>query len=163
MARTTPTEILPLEITSPAFKDGGTIPQQYTCEGEDISPPLSWGSVPGGTQSIALILDDPDSPSGTFVHWVLYDLPADVQGLPENLPPDKAFPVGGEQGVNSFDVLGYRGPCPSSGTHRYFFTVYALDVKANLPPGETRERLFDAMEGHILAQGQIMGRYRRHW
>jgi hypothetical protein len=161
MARTTQTEIVTIEITSPAFKDGGTIPQQYTCEGAGISPPLNWGAVPDGTRSLALIVDDPDGAAGTFAHWVLYDLPADVQGLPENLPPDKTFPVGGEQGVNDFDVLGYRGPCPPSGTHRYFFKVYALDTKTNLPPGETKERLLDAMEGHVLAQGQIMGRYRR--
>jgi Raf kinase inhibitor-like YbhB/YbcL family protein len=161
MAKTAQTEIVPIEMTSPAFQDGGTIPRQYTCEGEDISPPLNWGPVPDGTQSLALIVDDPDSAAGAFAHWVLYDLPADVQGLPENLPRDKTFPVGGEQGVNDFDVLGYRGPCPPSGTHRYFFKLYALDTKTNLPPGATRERLLDAMEGHVLAQGQIMGRYRR--
>jgi Raf kinase inhibitor-like YbhB/YbcL family protein len=161
MARATQTEIAQIDVTSPAFEDGGVIPQRYTCEGAGISPPLNWGPVPDGTQSITLIVDDPDAPSGTFVHWVLYDLPADVQGLPENLPGAKTFPVGGEQGVNSSDVLGYRGPCPPSGTHRYFFKVYALDIKTNLPPGETKERLLEVMAGHVLAQGQLMGRYRR--
>jgi Raf kinase inhibitor-like YbhB/YbcL family protein len=161
MARITQTEIAQIDVTSPAFPDGGMIPQQYTCEGADVSPPLNWGPVPDGTRSIALIVDDPDAPVETFVQWVLYDLPADVQGLPEDLPGDKTFPVGGEQGINSSDELGYRGPCPPSGTHRYFFKVYALDIKTNLPPGETKERLLEAMNGHVLAQGQIMGRYRR--
>jgi Raf kinase inhibitor-like YbhB/YbcL family protein len=161
MDPTTPTEVRQIQITSPAFEDGGMIPQQYACDGDNISPPLSWGSVPEGTKSIALIVDDPDAPGGTFVHWVLYDLPAEVQDLPEDLPPDKAFPVGGKQGINSTSRLGYTGPCPPRGTHRYFFRLYALDTMTNLPAGETREKLREAMEGHILAQGQLMGRYKR--
>jgi Raf kinase inhibitor-like YbhB/YbcL family protein len=157
----TQTEIATIKITSPAFQDGEAIPRQYTCDGDNISPPLSWETVPAGTKSIALIADDPDAPGGTFVHWVLYDLPADLEGLPEDLPADKMFPIGGEQGINSTNNLGYMGPCPPSGTHRYFFKVYALDEKTNLPAGETKSRLLEAMEGHILAQGQIMGKYRR--
>lgn len=157
----TQTEVATIKISSPAFDDGGMIPQQYACDGDNISPPLNWEAVPDGTQSIALIVDDPDAPNGTFVHWVLYDLPPDVQGLPENLPHDKEFPIGGIQGINSTDQLGYMGPCPPSGTHRYFFKLYALDEKLNLPAGETKSRLLDAMEGHVLGQGQTMGRYQR--
>jgi Raf kinase inhibitor-like YbhB/YbcL family protein len=157
----THTETRTIQISSPAFDNGGMIPEQYTCDGENISPPLSWEPVPEGTQSIALIMDDPDAPGGTFVHWVVYDLPPDVQELPENLPRDKRFPIGGEQGINSTDQLGYVGPCPPSGAHRFFFKVYALDEKLNLPAGETKSKLLKAMEGHILAQGQLMGRYRR--
>jgi hypothetical protein len=158
---TTQTDVMTIRVTSPAFQDGQRIPKQYTCDGDDISPPLSWELIPDETKSIALIVDDPDAPGGTYVHWVVYDVPADVQGLPEDLPRDKAFPVGGEQGVNSSNELGYTGPCPPSGTHRYFFKVYALDDKTNLPPGETKAKLLKALQGHILAQGQIMGRYKR--
>jgi Raf kinase inhibitor-like YbhB/YbcL family protein len=155
------TGIRTIRVSSPAFREGGMIPQRYTCDGDDVSPPLSWEAVPEGTKSIALIADDPDAPGGTFVHWVVYDLPADLEGLPENLPRDKGFPVGGEQGVNSTNEIGYMGLCPPSGTHRYFFRVYALDEKLNLPAGETKARLLEAMKGHILGQGQLMGRYKR--
>jgi len=154
-------EVATVRVTSPAFEEGGTIPRQYTCDGENISPPLQWEAVPEGTRSVAVIMDDPDAPGGTFVHWVIYDLPPDVQELPENLPRDKNFPVGGEQGINSTDQLGYLGPCPPSGTHRYFFQVYALDEKLHLPAGETKAGLLEAMQGHILAQGQFLGRYQR--
>ncbi len=157
----TQTEIATIKVTSPAFQDGQMIPQQYTCDGDNISPALNWEAVPDGTKSIALIMDDPDAPNGTFVHWVLYDLPADLEGLPENLPPGKGFPIGGKEGINSTKKTGYMGPCPPSGTHRYFFKVYTLDEKLNLPAGETKERLLEAMEGHILAQGQLLGRYKR--
>ena len=157
----TQTEIATIKVSSPAFQDGGMIPNRYTCGGDNISPPLSWEALPDGTKSLALIVDDPDAPGGTFVHWVVYDLPADLEGLPEDLPRDKAFPIGGEQGINSTNDLGYMGPCPPSGTHRYFFKLYALDERTNLPAGETKARLLDAMEGHILGQGQLMGRYKR--
>lgn len=157
----TQTEIATIRVSSPAFQDGGPIPQKYACDGDNISPPLSWQAVPEGTKSLALIVDDPDAPGGNFVHWVVYDLPADLDGLPEDLPRDKAFPVGGEQGINSTDEIGYMGPCPPSGTHRYFFKLYALDERTNLPAGETKARLLDAMEGHTLGQGQLMGRYKR--
>jgi hypothetical protein len=157
----TQTEIAPIKVSSPAFQEGGMIPERYTCDGDDISPPLNWEAVPAGTKSMALIVDDPDAPGGTFVHWVLYDLPADLDGLPENLPPGKGFPIGGGEGINSTNKTGYEGPCPPRGTHRYFFKVYALDEKLNLPAGETKDRLLEAMEGHILGQGQLMGRYKR--
>lgn len=158
---TTQTDMMTLQVTSPVFEDGGMIPQQYTCDDANISPPLSWEAVPQETRSLALICDDPDAPGGTFVHWVVYDLPADLEELPENLPRDKTFPIGGEQGINSTEEMGYMGPCPPSGTHRYFFKIYALDKQLNLPAGETKDKLLKAMEGHILAQGQIMGRYQR--
>jgi len=155
------TEAMTIQVGSPAFEDGGMIPQQYTCDGDNISPPLRWESLPEGTKSLALIADDPDAPGGTFVHWVLYDLPADLEELPENLPRDRAFPIGGEQGVNSTDEIGYMGPCPPSGTRRFFFRIYALDKMMNLAAGQTREKLLKAMDGHILGQGRIMGRYKR--
>lgn len=161
MAKTARTEVMEIQVTSPAFEEGGMIPRQYTCDGEDISPALDWRSVPEGTRSIALIADDPDAPIGTFVHWVLYGLPADAEGLPENIARERELPRGARQGVNDFGKIGYGGPCPPRGTHRYFFKVYALDTALNLPPGESKARLLKAMEGHILAQGQTMGRYRR--
>lgn len=162
MAQPTPQgDVAQIEITSTAFEDGGTIPQQYTCDGPDISPPLRWDAVPEGTQSIALIADDPDAPSGTFVHWVLYNLPADVRELSEDLPNEQTLTNGATQGINDFGKIGYGGPCPPSGTHRYFFKLYALDTKTDLPPGESKSDLLGAMEGHVLGQGQIMGRYTR--
>jgi len=162
MARTTmETDVETIQVLSSAFKEGGMIPQQYACDGEDTSPPLSWESVPEGTRSIAVIADDPDAPGGTFVHWVLYDLPANVRELPESLPKEETPPSGGTQGKNSFGKIGYGGPCPPSGTHRYFFKVYALNARTNLAPGKSKEDLLETMEGHVLAQGQIMGRYKK--
>jgi Raf kinase inhibitor-like YbhB/YbcL family protein len=161
MAQTTPKEGGKIQVSSTAFQEGGMIPPQYTCDGADVSPPLSWQSIPEGTRSIALIADDPDAPMGTFVHWVLYDLPADVRELQEDVPDAKTLPNGAKQGANGFGRIGYGGPCPPSGTHRYFFKVYALDTPTNLPPGQKKAQLLRAMEGHILAQGQIMGKYKR--
>lgn len=157
----TQTEIATIKVASPAFEEGGMIPQQYACDGDNISPSLNWEGVPDGVKSLALIMDDPDAPGGIFVHWVLYDLPADLDGLPENLPGGKGFPIGGEEGINSTNKTGYMGPCPPSGTHRYFFKLYALDEKLHLPAGETKSRLLDAMKGHIVGQGQLMGQYKR--
>jgi Raf kinase inhibitor-like YbhB/YbcL family protein len=150
-----------IKIESSAFKEGDMIPVKYTCDGEDVSPPLRWGDLPGGTNSIALISDDPDAPVGTWVHWVLYKLPPDVKALPENIPPKKALENGAVQGTNDFRKLGYGGPCPPRGTHRYFFKIYALDTKIDLPPGATKAQLVKAMEGHILDSGQLMGKYKR--
>jgi Raf kinase inhibitor-like YbhB/YbcL family protein len=162
MAKTTmQMDVEAMQVLSSAFKEEEMIPRQYTCDGEDISPPLSWEAGPEATQSIALIVDDPDAPRGTFVHWVLYDLPGNVRELPEDVPSDKTLPNGGKQGVNSAGTIGYSGPCPPSGTHRYFFKVYALDAPTNLPPGKSKDDLLQVMDGHILAQGQIMGTYRR--
>jgi Raf kinase inhibitor-like YbhB/YbcL family protein len=151
-----------IKITSPAFADGGMIPPQYTCDGQDISPELVWESVPEGTQTITLICDDPDAPMGTFVHWVLYNLPADVRTLAENTPKGANLPNGARQGVSDFGRTGYGGPCPPSGTHRYFFKLYALDTQLDLPSGAKKTDLLAAMDGHILAGGQLVGKYKRH-
>jgi Raf kinase inhibitor-like YbhB/YbcL family protein len=136
------------------------IPKQYTCDGENISPPLSWEGIPDGAKSIALICDDPDAPRGTWVHWVLYNLSPGTKSLPEKVPAGKAA-GGGVQGSNDFGDAGYGGPCPPGGTHRYFFRLYALDAMLQ-PGGEvTKARLLEAMEGHVMAQGELMGKYER--
>lgn len=150
-----------MQVKSADFQEGGMIPKQYTCDDADISPAISWDSVPEGTKSIALITDDPDAPMGTFVHWVLYDLPPDVKELPENFSTDKTLDNGTKQGINGYKKIGYGGPCPPSGTHRYYFKLYALDKKLDLDPGATKVEVEQAMQGHILAQGQLMGRYSR--
>ncbi len=150
-----------IKVTSTAFEQGGMIPKQYTCDGTDVSPPLAWTSVPEETKGIALICDDPDAPMGTWVHWVLFNLPADVKELPESVPPQERLENGAIQGTNDFRKIGYGGPCPPGGTHRYFFKVYALDAEINLQAGATKRDLLKAMEGHILAEGQLMGTYKR--
>jgi Raf kinase inhibitor-like YbhB/YbcL family protein len=150
-----------IKVTSSAFTEGGLIPSKYTCDGSDISPPLQWEAVPDGTKSLALISDDPDAPVGTWVHWVLFNLPADCKGLEENIPPDKTLPNGARQGLTDFGRIGYGGPCPPSGTHRYFFKIYALDTKLDLAAGVKKRELLKAMEGHILGQGQLIGKYKR--
>jgi Raf kinase inhibitor-like YbhB/YbcL family protein len=150
-----------IEVRSSAFEDGGVIPARYTCDGQGVTPPLSWDSVPNGTKSLALIADDPDAPRGTFVHWVVYDLPPDTRRLPEDVPGRQTLSGGAQQGVNGAGRIGYTGPCPPSGTHRYVFKIYALDRMLDLDGGATVERLSDAMEGHVLAEGQLMGTYRR--
>lgn len=150
-----------IKIKSPAFVPGGKIPGKYTCDGMDISPPLAWTSGPGGTKTFALICDDPDAPMGTWVHWVLFNLPADIIELRENVLPERGLESGAKQGMNGFRKIGYGGPCPPGGTHRYFFKLYALDTEINLEAGATKSELLKAMEGHILAEGQLMGRYER--
>jgi len=150
-----------IKITSSAFAEGGMVPPKYTCDGQDMSPPLEWDAVPDGTKSIALISDDPDAPMGTWVHWVLFNLPAETRKLEENIPPDKTLPNGARQGVNDSSRVGYGGPCPPSGTHRYFFKIYALDTKLDLAAGARKRELLKAMEGHILGQGQLIGKYKR--
>jgi len=150
-----------MEIKSAAFGHEGMIPSKYTCDGEDISPALEWSGIPAGTQSLALISDDPDAPVGTWVHWVYYDIPPDSEGLPEAVKPDKKPSPGGTQGITDFRRIGYGGPCPPSGTHRYFFKLYALDSVLNLEPGVDKKGLLKAMEGHILAQAELMGKYKR--
>jgi Raf kinase inhibitor-like YbhB/YbcL family protein len=154
-------EKMEIKVTSSAFAEGGLIPAKYTCDGSDISPPLQWEAVPEGTKSIALISDDPDAPMGTWVHWVLFNLPAESKGLEENIPSDKTLPNGARQGLTDFGRVGYGGPCPPSGTHRYFFKVYALDMKLDLAAGAKKSELLKAMEGHILGQGQLIGKYKR--
>ncbi|MEW5870118.1 MAG: YbhB/YbcL family Raf kinase inhibitor-like protein [Chloroflexota bacterium] len=151
-----------LQITSSAFSEGGNIPQKYTCDGEDASPPLAWSGVPAGTQSLALIADDPDAPVGTWVHWVLYNIPPDLPGLPEGIAKTASVEGTGQQGNNGFRKAGYGGPCPPKGKpHRYFFKLYALDTVLGLEAGASKADLEKAMQGHILAQGQLMGLYGR--
>ncbi|MBN1202798.1 MAG: YbhB/YbcL family Raf kinase inhibitor-like protein [Anaerolineae bacterium] len=144
------------ELTSAAFAEGDTIPKLYTCRGDDITPPLAWGSPPDGTASFALFFDDPDAPGGTWVHWVLINLPADMRALPEAVTTG-TLPEGTLEGVNSWGRRGYGGPCPPSGTHRYFFKLYALDTTLDLSAGAKKAAVIDAMEGHILAEGRLMG------
>jgi Raf kinase inhibitor-like YbhB/YbcL family protein len=150
-----------IKLTSTAFDEGGMIPSQYTCDGQNVSPPLAWSGLPEGTKTLALICDDPDAPRGTWVHWVVYQIPAAERGLPENLPARETLDNGARQGTNDFKKPGYGGPCPPSGTHRYFFKLYALDASLDLPPNATKDQLLKAIEGHTLAQGQLMARYKR--
>ncbi len=150
-----------LEMTSTAFENQGMIPKKYTCDGEDVSPALKWTQGPEGTVSYALISDDPDAPGGTWVHWVLYNLPASITLLPEAVPITKTLLDGGVQGTNDFRKIGYGGPCPPGGTHRYFFKIYALDKMLDLQPGVTKAQLEKAIQGHILAEGHLMGKYKR--
>ena len=150
-----------IKVTSPAFQEGGMIPSKYTADGQDISPPLEWTGVPDGTKSIALISDDPDAPVGTWVHWVMWNIPPEASGLPENVPPDRNLPDGSKQGITDFRRPGYGGPAPPSGTHRYYFKIYALDMKLDLPDSSTKADLLNAMKGRILAEGQLMGKYQR--
>jgi len=150
-----------IKVTSSAFTDGGMIPAKYTCDGADFSPPLEWESVPEGTKSIALICDDPDAPMGTFVHWVLFNLPGGTRQLQENMPAEATLPNGARQGRNDFGRTGYGGPCPPGGTHRYFFRLYALDKQIELGAGIKKRDLLKAMDGHVLAEGQLMGKYKR--
>lgn len=150
-----------MKVTSSAFEEGAMIPKKYTCDAVDISPPLKWANVPEAAKTIAIICDDPDAPVGTWVHWVLFNLPAKITELPENIPPDKTLSNGARQGTSDFGRIGYGGPCPPGGTHRYNFKVYALDKELENKPGITKAELLKAMEGHILAEGQLMGRYKR--
>jgi Raf kinase inhibitor-like YbhB/YbcL family protein len=152
---------MPFELTSPVFAPGESIPTRYTCDGDDISPPLEWTDPPAGTQSLALICDDPDAPVGTWVHWVLYNLPPDARSLSEAVPSDAELPGGGLHGENSWRRLGYGGPCPPSGTHRYFFKLYALGMVLGLDAGADKKQVLQAMEGYVLAQAELMGVYSR--
>jgi Raf kinase inhibitor-like YbhB/YbcL family protein len=151
--------MMTLELTSSAFSAGDAIPAKYTCNGDGTSPPLQWTSPPAGTQSLALIVDDPDAPNGTFVHWVIYNLPPSARGLPEGVPTDGSLADGSLNGNNGANNLGYTGPCPPSGTHHYHFKVYALDVKLDAAAGWSKDQLLGGMQGHILAQGELVGLY----
>jgi hypothetical protein len=151
-----------LRLESDVIQAEGTIPQLYTCDGSDVSPPLSWSEPPTGTQSLALIFDDVDAPVGTWVHWVLFNIPAQARSLPEVVPAEPAVAGLGEHGSNSWGNLGYGGPCPpKGGPHRYTFRLYALDTTLDLEAGASRADLDRAMEGHILGAGQLVGRYGR--
>jgi Raf kinase inhibitor-like YbhB/YbcL family protein len=149
-------------LSSTAFQPGGDIPRKYTCGGPNVSPELTWTNPPAGTQSFALIADDPDAPARTWVHWVAYGLPAGSRQLPEAVPRTEAIPGGGVQGQNDFRKTGYGGPCPPPGKpHRYYFKLYALDSSLDLKPGATKKAVEQAMAGHILAQAEVMGRFQR--
>jgi len=150
------------QLTSKAFSYNGEIGRQYTCDGRDSSPPLEWSDPPPQTRSFSLICDDPDAPVGTWVHWVLYNLPESARGLPEAVPGEAVLGDGSRHGANDFRRLGYGGPCPPPGpAHRYFFKLYALDTVLDLKPGAAKKDLEAAMKGHLLAEAQVMGRYQR--
>jgi len=151
-----------LSLSSPVFQEGEDIPITYTCDGQDISPPLTWGEPPSETQSFALLMDDPDAPGGVFTHWLLFNLPADSRELPEVVPPHNELANGALQGKNDFGTNGYGSPCPPSGpAHHYRFTLYALDQPLDLLAGASRKQVIDAITGHILAWGQLTGMYQR--
>ncbi len=150
-----------LQVTSDAFKDGEWIPAPYTCDGKNISPALRWKGAPPGTQSFVILADDPDAPAGDWVHWVLYDLPPTVDMVPADLPPVGKLANAEKQGTNDFGKLGYGGPCPPAGVHRYFFKVYALDRMLGSEAGLKKKDLLRAMEGHVLAMGTLVGQYKR--
>lgn len=151
-----------LKLESSAFQAGEKILAKYTCEGSDLSPPLSWGAGPAGTKSWVLIMDDPDAPMGTWVHWVAYNIPPSATGLAEGTPAQEKLADGTRQGINDFRKVGYGGPCPPPGKpHRYFFKLYALDALLELPSKATKAGLLEAMKNHILAEAQLMGQYQR--
>ena len=151
-----------MQLTSTAFSEGAPIPAKHSCNGPDVSPAFAWQGVPGEARSLALIADDPDAPRGTWVHWVLFNIPPDEDGLGEDIPDDEQLANGSIQGKNDFGNIGYGGPCPPPGKpHRYFFKLYALDQMLDLKPGATKQDLLDAMDGHILAEGQLMGTFKR--
>jgi len=145
-----------LSISSPAFLPNGMIPSKYTCDGADVNPPLLIGNIPEKTRSLALIVDDPDAPMGTWVHWVVWNIGAGTSKIPEN-----SVPPGALQGTNDFRKQEYGGPCPPSGTHRYFFKLYALDSSPTEKAGATKAQVEEAMKGHVLAQTELIGLYRR--
>jgi len=152
----------PIQLTSTAFQHNARIPKTYTADGPDASPPLQWSDPPDGTESFALICDDPDAPVGTWIHWVVYDIGADVRRLPENVRPQRQLQSGVKQGTNDFRRIGYGGPAPPRGPeHRYFFKLYALDIETRLKPGATKKELLNAMDGHVLAEAELVGLYSR--
>ena len=150
-----------MELKSRAFAHGASIPARHTCDGPDLSPPLEWSDAPAPAKSFALISDDPDAPGGTWVHWVAWNIPAGARALPEGVPQKASLPDGTTQGTNDFDRVGYGGPCPPSGTHRYLFRLYALDAALSLPPAAGKSELEKAMKGHILARAELLGKYGR--
>ncbi len=153
---------MPFQISTTAFSPGEMIPKKFTCDGPDLSPHLSWKDAPAATQTFALIVDDPDAPIGTWVHWVLYDLPNNKKELPEGVKKEEQLDSGAVQGRNDFRKIGYNGPCPPPGKpHRYYFKLYALDSRLNLKAGATKADLERAMKSHILGEAQLIGRYGR--
>jgi Raf kinase inhibitor-like YbhB/YbcL family protein len=154
--------VVAIEVTSPSFAPGQAIPARHTCDADDLSPLLRWSGIPERAVSLALICDDPDAPAGTWTHWVLYGLPATTTELPEGVPADETLASGARQGINDFRRVGYGGPCPPRGKpHRYFFRLYALDARLDLAPRASKQALLDAIEGHEVGRGELMGTYRR--
>ncbi len=153
---------MPFSITSTEFQDGGILIRKYTCDDKDISPPLEWEAIPSGTKSFTLICDDPDAPSKTWVHWVLFNIPSNERTLDERIPPENELPNGSIQGINDFGKIGYGGPCPPPGdAHRYIFKLYALDTLLELKSGATKAEVEEAIKGHILGESKIMCKYKR--
>jgi Raf kinase inhibitor-like YbhB/YbcL family protein len=151
-----------LQLTSTAFHPEENIPVKFTCDDRNISPELSWGGAPAGTKSFALVMHDPDAPiAGGYTHWLVYNIPPTADSIPENAPNQDHLPGGGMQGKNDSGTYGYTGPCPPSGTHRYYFRLYALDVELDPHAGSNKAGLERAMQGHILAQAELLGRYKR--
>jgi hypothetical protein len=150
-----------IKITSPAFKEGEPIPIRYSCNDVNVSPPLNFEELPEDTSSLALILEDPDASGGIFTHWIIFNLPAETKMLKEFMMGRELMDDGSKHGLNSFGLVGYSGPCPPGGTHRYFFKIYALDEKLDLPPLIRRDEFLEAIEGHILDQGELMGTFTR--
>jgi len=150
-----------MKVWSPAFKYGGEIPEKYSCDGANLSIPLYFALLPEGSRSLVLIMDDPDAPGGDFVHWVLYSIPAGSKVLPGGMDSAQINERGIREGVNDFGESGYGGPCPPSGTHRYYIRLYALDIPSDFEPGLSREALLKRMEGHVLAEAEWMGIYSR--
>lgn len=144
-----------MKLTSLVFKPQGVIPTVYTCDGSDISPPLTIEDVPEGTKSLTLILEDPDAPAGTWNHWIVFNIPSETQEIKEGIPPK------GTLGAGTNGSVGYHGPCPPSGEHRYFFKIYALDTTLDLPKGVTKKHVLEAMAGHIIEEAELMGTYSR--
>lgn len=150
-----------MKIKSSAFKHGEKIPRKYTCDGENISPPLTWENIPQETVTLTIISDDPDAPSKTWTHWLIFNIPPELSSLPEGVETVGEFENGIIQGINDFGSLGYGGPCPPFGVHRYYFKLYALDKRLDLEPGATKEELLEAMKGHIIEKTEIIGLYSR--
>lgn len=150
-----------INLRSSAFENDGLIPSKYTCDGENISPNLNWDNLPSGTKTLAIILNDLDAPSGDFVHWIIYNIPSNVKNLQENLRTTFNTPDEVRIGTNSFGRIGYGGPCPPSGTHHYHFNIYALNTILHLDVGATKKELMTAMNGHIISEGLLIGKYTR--
>ena len=150
-----------LILKSDAFEEGELIPEKYTCDGDDISPHLKWSQPPKETKSMVIICDDPDAPLGTWVHWVLYGIPPGINEIQEGIPNEREILGGAKHGINDFRKHGYGGPCPPGGTHRYFFKIYAVDIDLEIDAGASKEKVLDVIKGHIVAQGELMGRYSR--
>jgi Raf kinase inhibitor-like YbhB/YbcL family protein len=150
-----------MKLTSSSFNNDGMIPAKYTCDAENVSPQLAWSDIPAGTQTFALICDDPDAPAGDWVHWVVFNVPNTVTELPENTPQNHTLGNGAVQGLNDFKKIGYDGPCPPGGTHRYFFKLYALDMIMTYEAEVTKSALLKGIEGHKLGEATLIGKYKR--